>query len=99
MNAVPTADGGPRVIICTVGADGDETGEDAPDAEPPMPPAPGNGHDTVCDAERRRAGDPGLPAPLTAHGRFCGAIATAATRPPVQPAGCLSFPHHGRPPT
>ena len=51
MNAVPTADGGPRVIICTVGADGEETGEDALDAEPPMPPAPGNGHDTVCDGE------------------------------------------------
>ena len=50
MNAVPTADGGPRVIVCTVGADGEETGEDAPDAEPPMPPAPGNGHDTVGSA-------------------------------------------------
>ena len=51
MNAVPTADGDPRVIICTVGADGEESGEDAPDAEPPMPPAPGNRHDTVCDGE------------------------------------------------
>ena len=51
MNAVPTATGGPRVIVCTVGADGNETGDDAPDAKPPMPPAPGNGHDTVCDGE------------------------------------------------
>ena len=50
MNAVPTADGGPRVIVCTVGADGDETGQDAPDAGPPMPPAPGNGRDTESDA-------------------------------------------------
>ena len=50
VNAVPTAAAGPRVIVCTVGADGEETGESAPDAEPPMPPAPGNGHDTVGDA-------------------------------------------------
>ena len=50
MNAVPTADGGPRVIIRTAGADGDETGQNAPEAGPPMPPAPGNGRDTESDA-------------------------------------------------
>ena len=49
MNAVPTADGGPRVIVCTVGADGDGTGEDDPDPEPPAAGVPGNRHDTVQD--------------------------------------------------
>ena len=49
MNAVPTAGGGPRVIINTVGLDEDETGDSSQDADPPVPPVPGNGHDTVCD--------------------------------------------------
>ena len=48
-NAVPTADGGPRVIIQTVGLDDDGTGDDTPDGDPPVPPVPGNGHDTVSD--------------------------------------------------
>ena len=48
MNAVPVAGGGPRVIVNTVGfenggdADGDTSAEDAP----PVPPIPGNGHDS-----------------------------------------------------
>ena len=49
MNAVPTAGGGPRVIINTVGLDEDETGEASPEADPPATPVPGNGHDAVCD--------------------------------------------------
>ena len=49
MNAVPVAGGGPRVIVNTVGfenggdGDGDTSAEDAP----PVPPVPGNGHDTA----------------------------------------------------
>ncbi len=49
MNAVPVAGGGPRVIVNTVGfengvdGDGDASAEDVP----PMPPVPGNGHDTA----------------------------------------------------
>ena len=49
MNAVPVAGGGPRVIVSTVGfengddGDGDASAEDAP----PVPPVPGNGHDTA----------------------------------------------------
>ena len=49
MNAVPTADGGPRVIINTVSLDDDGTGDDTPDVDPSAPPVPGNGHDTVSD--------------------------------------------------
>ena len=45
MNAVPTAGGGPRVIVCTVGADADGTGENHPDADPGVPPTTGNGCD------------------------------------------------------
>ena len=46
LNAVPTADGGPRGIVRTEGLGGDGNGEAAPDADPPMLPVPGNGHDT-----------------------------------------------------
>ena len=46
LNAVPTADGGPRVIVRTEGLDGDGNGEAPPDADPPMPPVRGNGHDS-----------------------------------------------------
>ena len=49
MNAVPTADGGPRVIVQTVGLDDDGTGGDTPDVDPSAPPAHGNGHDTGGD--------------------------------------------------
>ena len=49
MNAVPIAGGGPRVIINTVGLDEDETGDASQDADPPMPPVPGNGHDSGGD--------------------------------------------------
>ena len=45
MNAVPVAGGGPRVIVQTVGLDNDGTGDDMPDANPPAPPVPSNGHD------------------------------------------------------
>ena len=43
MNAVPTAAGGPRVIIQTVGLDDDGTDGT------PAPPVPGNEHDTAGD--------------------------------------------------
>ena len=46
LNAVPTADGGPRAIVRTEGLDGDGNGEAPPDADPPMPPVRGNGHDS-----------------------------------------------------
>ena len=55
LNAVPTADGGPRVIINTVGFEGngsaDAAGENravnpAPEAVPAMPPVRDNGHDS-----------------------------------------------------
>ena len=49
MNAVPIAGGGPRVIINTVGLDEDETGDASQEADPPVPPLPGNGHDAVYD--------------------------------------------------
>ena len=46
LNAVPTGDGGPRAIVRTEGLDGDGNGEAPPDADPPMPPVRGNGHDS-----------------------------------------------------
>ena len=49
MNAVPTVGGGPRVIINTVGIEHDETGDASQEADPPVPPVPGNGHDAVYD--------------------------------------------------
>ena len=49
MNAVPTGDRGPRVIVQTVGLDDDGTGGGTPDVDPSAPPVPGNGHDTVSD--------------------------------------------------
>ena len=51
MNAVPTADGGPRVIVSTVGFENGGDGGTSPGAEPPA--VPGNGHDTVHEG-----GDP-----------------------------------------
>ena len=50
MNAVPVAGGGPRVIVNTVGLDDVETGDTSPAADPPVPPVPGNGHDSGGDA-------------------------------------------------
>ena len=47
MNAVPVADGGPRVIVNTVGIDGEEEDAASPDTEPSAPPVSGNGHDTA----------------------------------------------------
>ena len=47
MNAVPTAGGGPRVIVNTVGINGDD--DASSETEPAAPPVPGNGHDTVSD--------------------------------------------------
>ena len=49
MNAVPVAGGGPRVIVNTVGLDEDKTGDASPDADPAVPPVPGNGHDSGGD--------------------------------------------------
>ena len=46
LNAVPTADGDPRVIVGTEGLGGDGNGEAPPDADPPMPPVRGNRHDS-----------------------------------------------------
>ena len=46
MNAVPVAGGGPRVIVNTVDFENGADGDASPDAEPPAPPVPGNGHDT-----------------------------------------------------
>ena len=60
LNAVPTADGGPRVIINTVGFEGngsaDAAGENravnpAPEAVPAMPPVRDNGHDSNGSSE------------------------------------------------
>ena len=51
MNAVPVAGGGPRVIVQTVGLDNDGTGDDMPDANPPAPPVPSNGHDDADPLE------------------------------------------------
>ena len=50
MNAVSVAGGGPRVIVNTVGFENGGAGDASPDADPPAPPVPGNGHDTVCDS-------------------------------------------------
>ena len=47
MNAVPVAGGGPRVIVNTVGFENGGDGDASPDAQPPAPPIPGNGHDTA----------------------------------------------------
>ena len=63
MNAVPAAGGGPRVIVNAVGFDADGDGDTAPDANPPVPAAPGNGHDTVCHSGGDGTDDPlALPA-------------------------------------
>ena len=45
LNAVPEADGGPRVIVRAEGFEADGNGEASPDADPSMPPTGGNGHD------------------------------------------------------
>ena len=47
MNAVPVAGGGPRVIVNTVGFENGGDGDASPDAQPPAPTVPGNGHDTA----------------------------------------------------
>ena len=49
MNAVPTAGGGPRVIVQTIGVEDDGAGGGTPDVDPSAPPVPGNGHDTGGD--------------------------------------------------
>ena len=46
VNAVPTADGDPRVIVRAEGLGGDGNGEAPLDADPPLPPVRGNGHDS-----------------------------------------------------
>ncbi len=53
LNAVPTADGGPRVIVNTVGFDDnasadDGSGDATPEDTPPAPPVRGNGHDSAA---------------------------------------------------
>ncbi len=52
VNAVPVAGGGPRVIVSTVGFENGDDGDADASAEnvPPVPPVPGNGHDTAGDA-------------------------------------------------
>ena len=46
VNAVSTADGGPRVIVRAEGLGGDGNGEAPPNADPPLPPVRGNAHDS-----------------------------------------------------
>ena len=53
LNAVPTADGGPRVIVNTSGFGGDASVDDGsggptPEDAPPAPPVRGNGHDSAA---------------------------------------------------
>ena len=59
MNAVPVAGGGPRVIVSTVGIDGDGEGDASPETDPPAPPVPGNGHDGVSDTVSDAVSDSG----------------------------------------
>ena len=49
MNPVPTAGGGPRVIVNTVGIENgnDGNGDASTEDVPPAPPVPGNGQDTA----------------------------------------------------
>ena len=44
-SADPPADNGPRVIVGTEGLGGDGNDKASPDADPPLPPVRGNGHD------------------------------------------------------
>ena len=53
LNAVPTSDGGPRVIVNTSGLGGDASvddgsGDPTPEDAPPTPPVRGNGHDSAA---------------------------------------------------
>ena len=53
LNAVPTADGGPRVIVNTSGLGGDASvddgsGDPTPENTSPTPPVRGNGHDSAA---------------------------------------------------
>ena len=53
LNAVPTTDGGPRVIVNTPGLGGDASvddgsGDPKPEDAPPAPPVRGNGHDSAA---------------------------------------------------
>ena len=49
MNRVPTADGGPRVIISTVGFDSNDQDDSTPPVTPPAKTLPDNGHDVSAD--------------------------------------------------
>ena len=49
MNRVPTADGGPRVIISTVGFDSNDQDDSTPPVTPPTKTLPDNGHDAGAD--------------------------------------------------
>ena len=55
MNEAPAADGGPSVIVSTVGFENGGDGGTSPGAEPPA--VPGNGHDTVDDTVCDSGGD------------------------------------------
>ena len=57
MNAVPIAGGGPRVIVNTVGIDGDDGTEASPETDPSAPPVPDNGRDAVSDTVSDSGGD------------------------------------------
>ena len=53
LNAVPTSDGGPRVIVNTSGLGGDASvddgsGDPTPEDTSPAPPVRGNGHDSAA---------------------------------------------------
>ena len=59
MNAVPVAGGGPRVIVNTVGIDGDDDDDTSPETDPSAPPVPGNGGDTGHDPVSNAVSDSG----------------------------------------
>ena len=51
VNQVPTADGGPRVIISTVGFEDGHAQDQAPAQPPEHPPLPGNGVDSAAEGD------------------------------------------------
>ena len=59
VNAVPVAGAGPRVIVNTVGFESDGQDDTTQDADPPLPPAPGNGHYSTRGGVPHAAGDGG----------------------------------------
>ena len=98
MNAVPIADGGPRVIVNTVGFENDVMTAMRPPKTPSHPAARPRQRPRYCRRERwRRTRDPRLPAPLV--GAASLSCAPPVGGPRVRSAGRLSVHRfHGRPP-